>query len=92
METITEEFVKNVLPDRGQRIVWDDKIPGFGVRITAAGTIAFILNYTSGDKSSNGKKKRKRVKIGRYPAMERDDSTQESRRVERRDKQLKRPT
>lgn len=69
METITEEFVKKLKPpDRGQRIVWDDKIPGFGVRITAAGTIAFILNYTSGDKSSNGKKKRKRVKIGRYPA------------------------
>src|ERR1700686_5679475 len=69
METITEEFVKRLKrPDRGQHIVWDDKIPGFGVRITSGGAIAFILNYTSSDKSSSGTKRRRRLKIGRFPA------------------------
>jgi integrase len=61
MKTINEEFVKGLKPpERGQHIVWDDTIPGFGVRITSGGAIAFVLNYTM-----NGK--RRRYKIGRYP-------------------------
>jgi integrase len=64
METITEGLVKDLEPPaRGQRILWDDKVPGFGVRITSGGAVAFILNYTS---PTGGR--RKRYSIGRFPA------------------------
>jgi integrase len=64
MQTITEALVKDLEPpERGQRIIWDDKVPGFGVRITSGGAVAFILNYTS---PTGGR--RKRYSIGRFPA------------------------
>jgi len=47
-------------PARGNRIVYDSQIPGFGVRVTSAGAIAFVLNYTI-----HGRERR--YTIGRYP-------------------------
>ena len=32
-------------PEAGNRIEWDEKLSGFGVRITAAGVTSFILDY-----------------------------------------------
>src|SRR5262245_38719372 len=46
MPKLTENFVTKLkAPDAGYAIHWDDKVKGFGVRITAAGAIAFIFNY-----------------------------------------------
>ena len=43
---ITEKLLKKLQPPpRGSRIVYDRELRGFGVRITAAGAVAFILNY-----------------------------------------------
>ena len=45
-EKISEKVVKNLTPPKhGNRILYDTQIPGFGVRITAAGALSFILNY-----------------------------------------------
>jgi integrase len=44
---LTDGIVK-ALPaptDRGQEITWDSAVAGFGLRVTAAGARAFILNY-----------------------------------------------
>ena len=72
---ISEEFVKALKPpERGQRIYWDDKIPGFGVRITSGGAIAFVLNYTV-----NGK--RRRFKIGRFPAWNATTAREEAKEL-----------
>jgi integrase len=49
MITITEQLVKclkKTPPATGYVIHSDDKIKGFGIRITANGVISFILNYT----------------------------------------------
>jgi hypothetical protein len=62
-DKITDDCVKGFKPPQsGQHIEWDNKIPGFGVRINAGGSKSFVLNYTL-----NGK--RRRYKIGRFPAM-----------------------
>jgi len=45
---LTDSFVRNLIPpDHGNRIVYDDTdgLPGFGIRVTAAGNRSFILNY-----------------------------------------------
>ena len=47
-ERITDKLVKGlVAPARGNRILYDDEVRGFGIRITANGTRAFVLNYRS---------------------------------------------
>jgi hypothetical protein len=43
---LTDSIVKTLpLPVRGNRIAYDTDVKGFGVRITAAGARAFVLNY-----------------------------------------------
>jgi integrase len=45
---LTDSLVRNLTPpDHGNRIVYDDTdgLPGFGIRVTAAGNRSFILNY-----------------------------------------------
>ena len=60
---IDESLVKSLLPPpRGNRIIYDTDLPGFGIRITANGVKAFVLNYTF--KSSE-----RRFTIGRWPVF-----------------------
>jgi integrase len=45
-EKITDKLVVGLKPpERGWAITWDTEVPGFGVRITAAGAKSFVLNY-----------------------------------------------
>jgi integrase len=59
-QKITQRTVKGLRAERENRIVWDSELKGFGVRITPAGAITFILNYRS-----HGRQRR--YKIGRAP-------------------------
>lgn len=60
---ITERIVKGLrAPAEGQTIVWDNEIKGFGVRITAAGVIGFVLDYRIFGRQ-------KRYTIGRWPEL-----------------------
>jgi integrase len=57
---INDKLVKTLQPpDKGYRLIYDDDLKGFGVRITANGVISFVLSYYF-----HGIKKR--YKIGRY--------------------------
>jgi len=47
-------------PAQGNRIIYDDRLPGFGLRITAKGVRSFILNYRI-------KGRERRITIGQYP-------------------------
>ncbi len=49
-------------PASGSKEVWDGRVPGFGVRISAGGTKSFILLYRA-----NGKPRR--LTLGRYPLL-----------------------
>ncbi len=60
-EHITDKLVKNLDPPaKGNRIVYDDTVSGFGIRSTAAGAKSFILNYR------NIEGRDRRITIGRY--------------------------
>lgn len=48
-------------PERGNRIVYDDALKGFGLRVTAKGARSFVLNYRV-------KGRERRITIGQYPA------------------------
>lgn len=60
-ERLQEKTVKTMAgPASGNRIAYDDEVKGFGVRITAAGAKAFILNYRAAGRE-------RRYTIGSYP-------------------------
>jgi hypothetical protein len=52
---LTDKIVKALpVPERGNKITYDDEPKGFGCRVTAAGARAFILNYRRKADASNG--------------------------------------
>ena len=58
---LTESLVKSLRPpEQGNRITYDAELTGFGVRVTAKGAKAFILNYRSDGRE-------RRFTIGGYP-------------------------
>lgn len=77
---ITEKVVKELLPPAaGNRRIYDTDLPGFGVRITANGAVAFVLNYTL-------RGVERRFTIGRWPTWSvmaaRDEAKQLKRLVD----------
>ena len=63
--TLTDRFIKTIQPpEKGKRIYWDDhrdSPKGFGLRVMASGTMAFVLRY----RAMTGKERIQT--IGEYP-------------------------
>lgn len=57
-------------PPAGQLDFWDAKLPGFGCRVSQAGTKTFVLKH-----------KNRRVSIGRYPIITLADARAEAKRL-----------
>ena len=69
---ITKRAVDAFKPAERERVVWDDDITGFGVRVHPSGAKAFLVNYRAG----NGGRKApiKRVVAGRAGRMTPDQA------------------
>jgi integrase len=60
---ITAHIVKALdAPARGNKVVWDSDLTGFGVRITAAGSVSFVLRYVLDGRE-------RRYTIGKHPDL-----------------------
>lgn len=59
---VQRSIAKLSAPKEGNRITWDSEIPGFGVRVTAAGAISFVLDYWIHGRH-------RRYTIGRFPEL-----------------------
>jgi integrase len=60
-QRLTETLLKNLSPPaKGNQITYDTDLKGFGVRVTANGAKAFVLNYRIGGQE-------RRLTIGGYP-------------------------
>ena len=59
---VQQTVVKLIPPESGNRVTWDTEMPGFGARITSAGSVSFILEY-----KIHGRKRR--YTIGRHPEL-----------------------
>ena len=69
MTKVSDKLVKEIQPpQKGNRIVCDDEVSGFGVRITASGARSFVLNYVFNDPKANRLSNDYRYTIGGYPA------------------------
>jgi integrase len=54
-------------PAMGQSELWDHRVPGFGIRVTATGTKSFILIYRFDGRP-------RRLTLGRYPTLSLTDA------------------
>jgi integrase len=72
VKRITQSLIRALTPPpTGNSIVWDSDVAGFGARITSAGAVAFVLNYTLNSRE-------RRYTIGKYrdwsPAAAREEA------------------
>lgn len=58
---VTADTVNALQPAARDHFLWDDKLPGFGVKVTPAGAKIYILQYRMGGRSA----KTKRYTIGK---------------------------
>src|SRR5262245_57995394 len=78
-EKLTDRAVKGLLPpQRGNRIHYDADVKGFGVRVTAAGGKAFVLNYR---RKADGLERR--WTIGSFPDWTTGAAREEAKRLKR---------
>ena len=76
-QKITDRFVKGLEPPtNGNKVSYDTELKGFGVRVTAAGAKAFVLNYRTGGRE-------RRITIGRYPDWSVAAAREAARRLKR---------
>jgi integrase len=65
-------------PPSGNKIYYDDEVAGFGIRITAAGARAFVINYR---RRADGLERR--WTIGGYPSWSASAARDEAKRLRR---------
>ena len=76
-EKLTDKRVRALqAPASGNRITYDTEVKGYGLRITAAGAKAFVLNYRIGGRE-------RRYTIGSYPDWSAAAAREEARRLKR---------
>lgn len=62
MPNITKRWIDALKTPQNDTVWWDDRLEGFGVRATPAGSISFVIQYR------NGQGRSRRLTIGPYGA------------------------
>jgi integrase len=63
-QSAVTKLVKEEIPASGSTIIWDSRLGGFGLRLTAGGVASFVLNYR------NAEGRERRYTIGRFGERE----------------------
>jgi len=74
MPKITKRFLDNLAPSARDQIMFDDALPGFGVRIKTSGTKSFVLRYRQDGRSRS-------FTIGKVGALTPDQARKEARKL-----------
>jgi len=73
---VTKSSVERLAPSpEGAYLVWDEALPGFGVRVTPAGVRSYIAQYR------NGRGQSRRMTLGRHGPLAPDAARREARQV-----------
>ena len=70
---LTKKFIDTqVFNGKGQHVLWDDEVPGFGVRLYPTGKKAFVLSYRDNNRKSI-------MTIGSYSVLTLDQARKDAR-------------
>ena len=64
---LTAEVVARAEPLGAPYVIWDDRLTGFGVRVSPGGTKSFFVQYRTGD--GRRKDRNRKLTLGRYPGL-----------------------
>ena len=74
---INKTNVEAVAPSDKAVMLWDDRIPGFGLKVTPAGTKTYLFQYRLGGRSG----RTRRFTIGKHGALTADNARREADRL-----------
>jgi integrase len=74
MPRLTKRYVDSLQAEPKERIVFDQTLPGFGIRILTSGRKTFIVQYRSGGRT-------RRVKLGRFGTITADEARTRAREM-----------
>lgn len=74
-QNLTELVVRKAQkPERGQYVIWDESLPGFGLRVSQGGARSFVVMFYEGPR-------KRRITIGKYPVLGLSTARAEAKRV-----------
>ncbi|MDD2870317.1 site-specific integrase [Neomegalonema sp.] len=74
MARLTKTFVDGLKPGEPDYIMWDDALPGFGVRVWPSGKKVYLVQYRAG-------RRQRRIKIGAHGAFTVEEARKEARSI-----------
>jgi integrase len=63
MAKLTKSVVENIQPETRDVFLWDDSLPGFGIRVLPSGKRSFVLQYR------NAERRTRRITLGRFGVL-----------------------
>ena len=73
MPKLTKRVVDTARTARGETFLWDDEVPGFGLRVKASGAKSFLVQY----RNVNGRSRR--LTLGRYGVLTAEEGRREAK-------------
>jgi integrase len=73
MPKLTKRVVDAVRAAKGEVFLWDDELPGFGLRVKASGAKSFLVQY----RNANGRSRR--LTLGRYGVLTVEEGRKEAK-------------
>ena len=70
---LTKRVVDAARAVKGELFLWDDELPGFGLRVKASGAKSFLVQY----RNANGRSRR--LTLGRYGVLTVEEGRREAK-------------
>jgi integrase len=75
MPKLTKRLVDAAAAAKGELFIWDDELPGFGLRVKASGAKSFLVQYRNANARS------RRLTVGRYGVLTVEEGRQAAKRA-----------
>ena len=75
MPRLTKRFVESISPTGKDRVYWDDRMPGFGLRVQPSGIRAYVVQYR------NAQRRSRRLTIGKHGAVTAEGAREIARQI-----------